>query len=122
MIGGAYGIAIGAVGPLHGVILGLCFGRTAFGRANGIGSLVTATLLAIAPLIAGWLYDTTGDYLAVFGVQAAALLAAGALLQLVRIPHAEPGASGEPGEAPAPADASAESPAGTAGPPEVGKA
>ncbi len=84
-----YGLAIGATGPLHGVVVGLCFGRAAFGRANGIGGLASLPLVAGAPAIAGLLYDATGGYQSVFLVEMAALLLGGFLLSLVRIPRAE---------------------------------
>jgi sugar phosphate permease len=86
VIGAIYGVGIGATGPLHGVILGRCFGRVAFGRASGIGGLGSLPLIALAPALAGYLYDTTGSYHVVFIVQVVALLMGGLLLSFVRIP------------------------------------
>lgn len=86
--GAVYGLAIGAAGPLYGVVIGLCFGRLAFGRASGIGGLAGLPIIAGAPALSGFLYDTTGSYQAVFMVQMALLLVGGGLLSLVRIPRA----------------------------------
>ncbi|MBW2268938.1 MAG: MFS transporter [Deltaproteobacteria bacterium] len=89
-IGALYGVAIGAAGPLQGVIIGRCFGRAAFGRVYGIGGLATVPIIAAAPAIAGVLRDATGSYNAVFLFQIVVLLLGGALLAMVRIPkHAE---------------------------------
>lgn len=88
-IGALYGIGIGAAGPLNGVLVGLCFGRAAFGRASGIGGLASLPLVAGAPALSGYLYDTTGGYHAVFVAQMALLLVGGILLSFVRIPKRE---------------------------------
>jgi len=89
LIGALYGVGIGATAPLQGVVLGLCFGRAAFGRASGIGGLASLPLVAGAPALAGYLYDATGGYHATFVVQVFALLIGGGLLSLARIPNAE---------------------------------
>ena len=85
-IGALYGAAIGAAGPLNGVVIGRCFGRLAFGRASGIGGLAALPIIAGAPALAGFLYDTTGSYHSVFAAQMALLIVGGVLLSLVRIP------------------------------------
>jgi MFS family permease len=85
-IGALYGAAIGAAGPLNGVVIGRCFGRLAFGRAAGIGGVAGLPIIAGAPALAGFLYDTTGTYHTVFGAQVALLLVGGVLLSAVRIP------------------------------------
>jgi len=88
-VGALYGVGIGATAPLHGVVLGLCFGRAAFGRASGIGGLASLPLIAGAPALAGYLYDTTGGYHSTFVVQIGVLLLGGVLLSLVRVPRPE---------------------------------
>ncbi|MEM7410050.1 MAG: MFS transporter [Myxococcota bacterium] len=97
--GALYGLGIGAAMPLFGVILGRCFGRLAFGRAQGLGGLATLPLVAAAPAIAGALYDATGTYRTAFLMQLALLFFGGVLLSFVRIP------GDEPAETPAPAPA-----------------
>lgn len=86
-IGALYGAAIGAAGPLHGVMIGRCFGREAFGRASGIGGLAGLPVIAAAPAIAGILRDATGSYHAVFALQFVLVLLGGALLSLIRVPR-----------------------------------
>lgn len=86
-IGALYGVGIGATAPLYGVVLALCFGRVAFGRASGIGGLASLPLLAGAPAISGYLYDSTGGYHAVFVLQVVLLLLGGLLLSFVRVPR-----------------------------------
>lgn len=83
-IGALYGLAIGATAPLNGIMLGLCFGRTAFGRASGLGALASLPLISGTPAVAGILLDTTGGYHAVFMMQVGLLLLGGVLLSLVR--------------------------------------
>jgi len=87
-IGAFYGLAIGAVGPLNGLVMARCFGREAFGRASGLGGLAGLPLIALAPIVAGHLYDTTGSYHVVFLLQSGLLLLGGALVTCVRIPGA----------------------------------
>jgi sugar phosphate permease len=83
-IGAIYGLAIGATAPLNGVMLGLCFGRIAIGRASGLGGLASLPLISGTPAVAGYLYDSTGNYHAVFVMQVALLLIGGVLLSFVR--------------------------------------
>jgi MFS family permease len=87
-IGALYGLAIGAVGPLNGLVMARCFGREAFGRASGLGGLAGLPLIALAPIVAGHLYDTTGSYHVVFMLQSGLLLLGGILVTFVRIPRA----------------------------------
>jgi len=87
VIGALYGVGVGATTPLHGVVLGLCFGREGFGRASGIGGLASLPLIALSPMVAGLLYDSTGSYHATFVVQAGLLVVGGLLLSAVRIPR-----------------------------------
>ena len=88
-IGALYGLGIGATAPLFGVILGRCFGRLAFGRAQGLAGLATLPLVALAPAIAGALFDATGTYRTAFLLQLVLLFGGGVLLSFVRIPPVE---------------------------------
>jgi MFS transporter, OFA family, oxalate/formate antiporter len=87
----AFGFAYGAVsalmpavvtdfyGPAHaGSLVGLIFGLA--GPAGGLG-----------PVLAGWLFDTTGSYVAAFGLGAGLNLAALVLAVLARPPESRPG-------------------------------
>jgi MFS family permease len=85
-----YGFGAGASAPIHGVLVGACFGRDAFGRVMGIGSLAGLPLIALSGPLTGYLYDATGSYRAGFTLQAAWLVAAALLLTLLRIPRRVP--------------------------------
>lgn len=69
-----YGFSSGVVTPLVIIILGRYFGRKDFGSIFGTCMLLNAPLSLLAPVYAGWIYDTTGSYttaLTVFAVLAA---------------------------------------------------
>jgi MFS family permease len=85
-VGALMGLGVGALGPLHAVVVGACFGRAGFGHVMGLGGLVALPLIAGATPLAGWLADTSGSYRTAFGVEVAALLTAGALFSLLRLP------------------------------------
>ena len=87
--GALYGIGIGGVAPLHGVVVGLCFGRMNFGRAHGLGGLVSVPLMAAASAANNLLFNATGGYHAGFVLQMALVGAGGLMLAFVRIPRSE---------------------------------
>jgi len=84
--GALMGCGVGAVVPLQGVLIGRCFGRGAIGQIFGIGGLMGLPIIAGAAPLAGLLFDLEGSYQLAFAVEVAALVAAGALLSLVRLP------------------------------------
>ena len=61
----ALGLAGGGLLPLLALIFGARFGVASFGRVMGL-VMLSLTLGATGPLLAGWLYDLTGSYDAVF--------------------------------------------------------
>ena len=83
--GALLGLGIGAVIPLHGVLIGLCFRAEAFGQVMGLGGLLTLPIVAGANPLAGWLYDRTGSYQVGFGVEIGCLLGAGLCFSALRI-------------------------------------
>ena len=85
-----YGLGAGAVAPIHGVLVGACFGRGAFGRVMGIGGLAGLPLIALSGPLTGYLYDATGSYRLGFSLQAAWLVVAALLLTRLRIPRRVP--------------------------------
>ncbi len=87
--GALYGIGIGGVAPLQGVVLGRCFGRENFGRASGLGGLVAIVVIASAMVSFQTLYASTGSYQLGFVLQAALILLGGVLIAFVRIPKSE---------------------------------
>ncbi len=60
------GFGNGAVTPLRLSMGGRFFGRKAFASILGVGMFINAPLGLLAPIFAGWVYDTTGDYSAAF--------------------------------------------------------
>jgi MFS family permease len=83
--GALLGLGIGAVLPLQGVLIGLCFRAEAFGQVMGLGGLLTLPIVAGANPLAGWLYDATGSYHAGFALEAGCLLAAGLCFAALRV-------------------------------------
>jgi cyanate permease len=61
-----YGLGSGATGPVYLTIFGRYFGRKAYGSIIGATSLLAAPIQLGSPVLAGWIYDTTGDYLDAF--------------------------------------------------------
>ena len=59
------GLAGGGLLPLLGLIFGARFGVASFGRVMGL-VMLSLTVGASGPLLAGWLYDLTGSYDAAF--------------------------------------------------------
>lgn len=55
-------IGYGASTPVRPSMLGNYFGRHSFGAIQGLQSLVSMWPGMVAPLFAGWMYDTVGSY------------------------------------------------------------
>jgi len=91
--GSVYGVGIGGAMPLQGVSLGRCFGRANFGRAAGLGGLVTIVVIASASVMSQLLLGSTGSFYMSFLVQIGLLFLGGCLLAFVRIPDAEDAAA-----------------------------
>jgi len=74
-----YGFGMGAAWMLSSPIRARYFGRKAFGSIGGSQVLMMTPIGVMAPIYAGWVYDTTGSYLTVFTLFAALLAFAGVL-------------------------------------------
>jgi len=74
-------------------MLGNWFGARAYAAVFGLASAVQSTLGALAPVIAGYWYDHTGSFAAVFHANAV-ICAAGGLLLLFLRPPPKPRAAG----------------------------
>ncbi|MEE2678376.1 MAG: MFS transporter [Myxococcota bacterium] len=85
-----FGLGVGALGPIQGVIIGQCFGRGAFGRVMGIGGLAGLPIIAGSAPLVGFLFDATGTYESGFTLQLAALGVAAVCFVFVRVPASEP--------------------------------
>jgi cyanate permease len=58
----------GIMGPFNSVISSRYFGRKAFGSIRGTLMMFMLPVSVIAPIYAGWVYDTTGSYITVFSL------------------------------------------------------
>jgi len=87
--GAIYGLGIGGVAPVQGVVLGRFFGRVNFGTASGLGGILAIILLVAASLMSAFLQGESGEgYPTIFLVQAGLLLLGGIVLGTLRIPAA----------------------------------
>ncbi len=84
-----YWAGMGPIIPLNSIIRSRYFGRKAFGSIQGTSTLLLMPTGVIAPIYAGWVYDTTGRYVTVF-VLMAALLAFAALVMSLASPPRPP--------------------------------
>jgi cyanate permease len=57
-----YGIGMGAVMPMTPVLRARYFGRKSFGTIAGWSRALTLPVGVMGPILAGWIYDTTGSY------------------------------------------------------------
>ncbi|MFC1847617.1 MFS transporter, partial [Chloroflexota bacterium] len=89
-----HGIGTGAFWTLMSPIRGRYFGRKAFGSISGFSSLLMTPAGVAAPVYAGWVYDTTGSYIAVF-TMFAALLGFAAILACLIAPPKPPAVSAD---------------------------
>ncbi|MFC2011513.1 MFS transporter [Chloroflexota bacterium] len=81
-----FGFGSGAPTPLRLTIGGHYFGRKAFASIQGTSMLCTAPAALLAPVYAGWVYDTTGSYMNAFIMYVALAAFAAFLMCLVRPP------------------------------------
>ena len=81
-----YGFGSGATTPLKLLMGGRYFGRKAFASIQGTSMMFAAPLSLLAPVYAGWIYDTTGSYISAFITFAALATFATFLMFLVRPP------------------------------------
>lgn len=61
-----YGVGIGAAYVMNPLIRARYFGRKAFGSIHGVTALILTPFGVVAPVYAGWVYDTTGSYMSAF--------------------------------------------------------
>ena len=61
-----YGFGIGAAYVLNPLLRARYFGRKAFGSIHGVTALILTPFGVVAPVYAGWVYDTTGSYISAF--------------------------------------------------------
>jgi cyanate permease len=82
-----YGIAQGLPTPLVIISISRYFGREAFGSISGTGIMFRSPAAFIAPVLAGWIFDTTGSYSAALILFALAAFIAVMLLSFLKTPE-----------------------------------
>jgi MFS family permease len=85
-----FGVGWGILNIVPPLIRARYFGRKAFGSIGGTFSMFIAPAGVIAPIYAGWVYDTTGNYITVFTLFAVLLTVAAAILPFVHPPKPPP--------------------------------
>ncbi|MBW2496221.1 MAG: MFS transporter [Deltaproteobacteria bacterium] len=70
--------------PLRAALVGAAFGRASFSRAMGLLFLAELPFQLMAAPLAGYVYDTTGDYATAFSVFLPVFFVAGILLFFIR--------------------------------------
>jgi cyanate permease len=83
-----FGIGSGAPSTLSVLMRSRFFGRKAYGSISGILSLVNAPVALVAPIYAGWVYDTTKSYATAFLVFAILVGLCAVLACFIRPPSA----------------------------------
>jgi len=81
-----FGFGSGAPVSLRLAIGGRFFGRKAFASIQGSSMVFTAPAALLSPVYAGWVYDTTGNYITAFTLFAGLAALSAALMCLVRPP------------------------------------
>jgi len=84
-----YGFGQGLINTAQPLIRARYFGRKAFGSIQGISQLIQTPVGVVAPIYAGWVYDTTGSYMSAFA-QFAVLLAVATVLAIFIFPPKPP--------------------------------
>ena len=83
-----FGLGSGAISPLYLLILARYFGRKAYGSIYGILGFIRAPFQFLGPIYAGWVYDTTGNYMTAFLLFTVTAVLATITSCLLRIPKA----------------------------------
>jgi OFA family oxalate/formate antiporter-like MFS transporter len=84
-----YGIGQGAGHTINPLIIARYFGRKAYGSIRGSLIMMSTPVGIIAPMYAGWVYDTSGSYISafyLFGI----LLVVSAVLACFILPPKQP--------------------------------
>lgn len=82
-----HGLAWGWRGPQMTAIRADYFGRSAFGKIMGVSNMIIIIGTIFGPLIAGFMYDRTGDYRLGFDILAGMALAGSVFFLLARKPE-----------------------------------
>jgi len=81
-----FGFGSGAPVPLRLTIGGRYFGRKAFASIQGTSMVFAAPVALLAPVYAGWVYDSTGSYIPAFTTFVVMAMLAAILMAVMRPP------------------------------------
>ncbi|MFC1953382.1 MFS transporter [Chloroflexota bacterium] len=84
-----YGIGQGSGQTVNPLMMARYFGRKAYGSIRGTMTVVATPIGIVAPVYAGWIYDTTGSYMTAF-VQLAVLIAVAGIVTFFIFPPKPP--------------------------------
>jgi nitrate/nitrite transporter NarK len=85
-----YGIGMGIGNILPPLMRARYFGRKAFGSIGGTSAMFVTPVGVIAPIYAGWVYDTTGSYMTAFTLFGVLLAVSASILPFVFPPKPPP--------------------------------
>jgi sugar phosphate permease len=85
-----YGAGMGVAQIVQPLIRARYFGRKAFGSIGGSSSMFIAPIGVIAPIYAGWIYDTTGSYITAYTQFVVLLIVSASILPFIRPPKPPP--------------------------------
>ncbi|MBI4302610.1 MAG: MFS transporter [Chloroflexi bacterium] len=80
------GLGHGSGLPLNSLMRARYFGRKSLGSIQGTSQLIMTPISVIAPVYAGWIYDTTGSYITAFVIFTVVLFASVAIFAFARPP------------------------------------
>jgi MFS family permease len=81
-----YGIGMGAGLTLKPSMRARYFGRKAFGTIQGTSIMFLTPVGILAPIYAGWVFDTTGSYMTAFSLFTVLLTAASVIVYFIKPP------------------------------------
>ena len=81
-----YGVGIGIAYVTNPLLRARYFGRKAFGSIHGVTALILTPFGVVAPVYAGWVYDSTGSYMTAFTMFAGLLVFAMVLIAFAAPP------------------------------------
>jgi sugar phosphate permease len=85
-----YGIGMGLSYALFSPLRARYFGRKAFGSIHGVSEMLMTPVGVLAPIYAGWVWDTTGSYIPAFNLVAILLVVSAVLMATAFAPKPPP--------------------------------
>ena len=85
-----YGVGYGATIPVSMAIIGDYFGRRRYATIHGLVQFCLVPVTFIGPVFAGWIFDTTGEYVIAFNTFMVVLIVGAVFMVFARKPPAPP--------------------------------